>query len=791
MMHLPDGRPVSTYWHSLFGNSKRIVLLGFGLIICLLVALTIVAGLHVAATNRRMDAIVNVQNAKMELAATMRNAARERSIILYTSIILNDPFLMEDSVFKMANLAGEFIQARETLLAMNLTPEERAVLDRQGELSNVSVPLQRQTMERIQQGSIGEAKELLLRAVREQEKVLEQLDLLVSIQRDATRRGVAEAEASNQRAYWFMALLGLAAVGLGLGTARFVVRRTAAFEDALHQEKELAQVTLQSIGDAVITTDVKGRVEYLSPLAEVLTGWTAAKAIGQPLTKIYCIFHENTREPIRHFGVAEFLDGHSVGTDRHVILVSRTGQEFVISPSTSPIRNRDGTVIGTVLVFHDVTETRDMTRQLTWQATHDPLTGISNRREFEHSLAQLLESARTQGKRHALLFMDLDQFKIVNDTCGHSAGDDLLRQLATILDARIRDCDTIARLGGDEFGVLLVGCPLDRAKEIADDLRQVVESFRFAWQNKTFAIGVSIGLVPITAESESVASLMSIADAACYAAKDKGRNRIQVYEPSDLELRQRHNEMQWLLDITKAIDEQRLCLYFQRIAPVGDAAQNAAPYVELLLRMRDEEGNLVPPQAFIPAAERYGQMASIDRWVIRTALAWIKKLPNDSALPACYSINLSGQSLGEEHFLDFVVQQISEAGLANGTICFEITETAAISNLVAATRFITTLKDMGCLFSLDDFGAGMSSFTYLKNLPVNNIKIDGAFVRDMVDDPIDFAMVDAINRIGHVMGMRTIAEFVENDAILAKLKVLGVDYAQGYGIHRPEPLAVS
>jgi len=431
----------------------------------------------------------------------------------------------------------------------------------------------------------------------------------------------------------------------------------------------------------------------------------------------------------------------------------------------------------------------EATERLSYQATHDALTGLVNRREFERRLEKALTAAREQGRTHALCYLDLDQFKIVNDTCGHVAGDELLRQLTVLLQSKVRDADLLARLGGDEFGVLLENCPLEQAQVVADLLRQTVKDFHFVWQNKAFTIGVSIGLVPLTQDCESLASVLSCADSACYAAKDLGRNRVHVYRVEDSEMAQRQGEMNWVARITHAIEENRFRLYYQTIMPLNEAV-NEGSHFEILLRMLSDQGELIPPMAFIPAAERYNLMPSIDRWVVSTAFGLYWKFLPKNALNQRHTctVNLSGPSLCDDHFLEFIKRQFALYQVPYDHICFEITETAAISNLSRAIEFIGELRTQGCRFSLDDFGSGLSSFTYLKNMPVDYLKIDGSFVRDMVDDPMDYAMVASINQVGHVMGLKTIAEFVETDAVLEKLREMGVDFAQGYGIERPRPL---
>ena len=431
----------------------------------------------------------------------------------------------------------------------------------------------------------------------------------------------------------------------------------------------------------------------------------------------------------------------------------------------------------------------EATERLSYQATHDALTGLVNRREFERRLEKALAGAREEERVHALCYLDLDQFKIVNDTCGHVAGDELLRQLTVLLQSKVRDADLLARLGGDEFGVLLENCPLEQAQVVADLLRQTVKDFHFVWQNKAFVIGVSIGLVALTRDCESLDRVLSCADAACYAAKDLGRNRVHVYRVEDSELAQRQGEMNWVARITQAIEENRFRLYYQTIMPLADADKEGAHF-EILLRMLGDQGELIPPMAFIPAAERFNLMPSIDRWVVSTVfgLYW-KILPENSlAQRHTCTVNLSGPSLCDDHFLEFIKRQFALYQVPHDHICFEITETAAISNLARAMAFIGELRAQGCRFSLDDFGSGLSSFTYLKNMPVDYLKIDGSFVRDMVDDPMDAAMVAAINQVGHVMGLKTIAEFVETDAALEKLREMGVDFVQGFVIERPRPI---
>lgn len=566
------------------------------------------------------------------------------------------------------------------------------------------------------------------------------------------------------------------------------MQRRERVERRLQQEKERQLVTLQSIGDGVITTDTNGIIDYINPVGERLTACENGSALGRHYLDVLGLVDEATGEALADLvSLCLRQDGALVHADDGV-LTHTDGTEYNINVSAAPMRDSDGRVIGAVLVLHDVTEVMGIARQLGYQASHDMLTGLVNRREFERLLEHAIRAARAGEGEHVLFYIDLDQFKLVNDGCGHRAGDELLALLSTLLQHHVREADTVARLGGDEFGVLLEDCDMDNALLIAEELRQVVREFRFVWQGKTFEIGASIGVVPIGKNSGRLAEVLSAADTACYVSKDLGRNRIHVYTPDDREVVHHHGEMAWVHRITQAFEDERLSLYAQPIESLT-ADYGMPSHYEVLMRMISAEGDLIPPMAFIPAAERYNLMPTIDRWVVRTTLGQLRQAQGPYERPPINcTINLSGQSLGDDHFLEFVIEQFHEADVLPECVCFEITETAAISNLTRAMHFIDMLHGMGCRFALDDFGSGVSSFGYLKNLRVDYLKIDGSFVRDMVRDTVDFAMVDSINQIGHVMGLKTIAEFAESDAILDALRELQVDYAQGNAIGAPIPL---
>jgi len=569
------------------------------------------------------------------------------------------------------------------------------------------------------------------------------------------------------------------------GTISDITERKKA-ETAVFQAKERAQVTLQSIGDAVITTDSQARIDYLNPVAESLTGWSTREAEGRRIDEILGVVDEATREAVESPIVRCLREGQALGLAQHTALLTRGAKEIAIQDSAAPIRDRAGNLIGAVMVFHDVSKERRLHRALHYQAIHDALTGLINRREFENRLTAAVESVRSRADtRYSLLYLDLDQFKLVNDTCGHPAGDQLLRQITGVLQSRVRDDDTLARLGGDEFGILLQGCGIDQASRIAESIRQAIRDFRFVWQDGVLGVGVSIGIVEITLEMATAANAMSAADVACYSAKESGRNRTEVYKPDDVP--ERHREMHWISRLTRACDESRFELFYQPIVPIG-ATVHEREHFELMLRLRDDSGRIVAPAEFIPAAERYNIMPAIDRWVVRHALERIVHRTGSGMKPYTVAINLSGNSLNDEHFLEFLIAQLTSNSPVPGSICFEITETAAIANLGNVVYFMRELKARGCHFALDDFGSGVSSFMYLKTLPVDYLKIDGQFIENVARDPVDRSMVEAISQVGRVMGIRTIAERVESEAVLLTLARLGIGYAQGFYIAEPSPI---
>jgi diguanylate cyclase (GGDEF)-like protein/PAS domain S-box-containing protein len=555
-------------------------------------------------------------------------------------------------------------------------------------------------------------------------------------------------------------------------------------------EKNRAEVTLRSIGDAVIATDANGAVTFMNPIAETLTGWSQADALSEPIERVCRLLNEGDREPVASPVAQCMADGAIANLESHTILVARDGREYFIRDSAAPIRAEGGLLDGVVLVFSDITERNRLARKASYDAGHDALTGLVNRRGFEARLQQALDAAHDNGISHALVYLDLDQFKVVNDTKGHAAGDELLRQLAIALQKPLRKRDTFARLGGDEFGILLEHCSLTQAHRVTEDIRAAIANYRFHWEGQPFQIGASMGLVSVDADSATIVELLRRADVACYAAKDAGRNRLHIYRENDSQLAKRRGEMQWVGWIQRALEEDRFELFQQPIAPLAATSLPSTDFrFEVLLRLRAEDGAIVAPGAFLPSAERYGLATQIDRWVIRQALLQLAAHPAFVERLARCAINLSGHSLADDAMADFIEGELTQAGIAPEKLCFEVTETAAIANLGAATELFGRLQALGCTFALDDFGSGLSSFAYLKSLPVDYLKIDGVFVKGIAGDPIDYAIVKSINELGQATGKRTIAEYAENDAVIDKLRELGVNYAQGYGIARPAPLS--
>lgn len=578
-------------------------------------------------------------------------------------------------------------------------------------------------------------------------------------------------------------------------------------EEALFDEKEKAQVTLASIGDGVITTDAQGNIEYLNPVASKLTGWSTEDAQGKPLNDVFKIIREQGGEIIA-FPIHQCLEQGEVveltNNSDTVLLHRNNKQSFAIEDSAAPIRDRNGKIIGVVLVFHDVTETRKMTQELSFQAKHDALTGLYNRHEFTERLKNLLNQNRSDPHQHALLYLDLDQFKIVNDTCGHDAGDQLLKDISLSLRQTVGKYHTtylqatLARLGGDEFALLLENCTQENALDIAHELCETVKNIRFFWseeghlqKKRIFTLGISIGLVPISLSNSNQKSVLAMADAACYAAKNAGRNKVHIYHDDDL-----IDEIEWISLLNDALEKnQGLHIFYQPIIRQNECTRDEKNEeakteicYEILLRMIDPAGQLVPPGAFLSTAARYNLMPTLDQWVVRTFLNWLAQHPEQLKHLKLACINISSYSLSDKSFLDNICQYLNDTTVPLEKICFEITETAALTNLSATQHFMKELNKFGCHFALDNFGSGIAAFLYLRDLPIEFLKIDGSLIKNMQKEPVNYALVKSINEIAHLMHWQTIAEFVENEMIFTQVSELQIDYIQGYWIAQPQPL---
>jgi diguanylate cyclase (GGDEF)-like protein len=595
---------------------------------------------------------------------------------------------------------------------------------------------------------------------------------------------------------WIIVFVLLIVLGVtGYSLRMFGLRRQA--EKRFLRERERALITLNSIADAVVSTDDFGCIDYLNPAAETLLSCRETDVLGEYCENVLDIRNEKNGEPIPYMR-SPVEQGRSIGVMSDAIIVKSSGEKTAIHFSVAHVAGKPQSGCR-VIVLHDMARERELQRRLAWKASRDELTGLLNRGEFRRTIETTIEQVQRHQIPQGLLYIDLDEFKIVNDTCGHQAGDRLLKQISALLRSHTRKSDIVARLGGDEFGILLTNCPTHRAMEIATGLIDAINDIRFSFLDKIFHVGASIGLVSITHETLDLEDLLSTVDAACYTAKERGRNRVHIGAVDAQKISRRIEELNQATRIRNALRDNRLELYYQPIVETANPHTDPPLHVEILVRMRDEEGVLVSPGAFIPVAERNGLMQEIDRWVIHHLFRSEENhqrgrgtqradTGGTDCKPFC-SINISGASLVDPGFLDYVKTELQRFAIAPSSIGFEITETQVITHLDMAVHFISELRALGCSFLLDDFGSGMSSFGYLKKLPVDFLKIDGQFVKDMCADPIDRSMVRAINDIGHVMGLRTIAEYVENDDILNALKEMKVDFAQGYGIATPSPLA--
>ena len=770
-------------------QNRLILLASFASVFLLFSLATAVSTYHAWRSNEHTQAIANELNAKTLLINRMRNAARERSLELYAMTSLPDPFQRDDAYMQFKEFAADFIVLRRALLEKDLSQKERAILQRQADLTNRVYPIQERIVELVQNDQLDEARDIITRqAVPLQTNVLNVLNELMNIQLDTIGELAAIEARSQQRNLAISLGLGVIAFLIGITIAISIARYISRTEQRIQMEKYLAELTLSSIADAVISTDTLGNIKAMNTMAEHLTGYKFSDVFGKSISTVFRIYQKEDKASLLD-PVNKVIESRLIyKSDDDLMLIRIDDCEFAIESTISPIIDQDNELRGTIVVFRDVTEIRSMSSTLTYQARHDALTGLINRREFEERLDQAIKNARNDKTTHALCFMDLDQLKTVNDSAGHAAGDELLRQIAQRLSSSLRRSDVLARFGGDEFGVLLEGCNESNALDVAESMRKKVKNTRFSWGNNAFDISISIGLVMINADSNDVTKTMAAADTACYTAKENGRNRIEKHHVDSTVLSDRRQEMRHIHDIRLAIKQNGLELYGQNIKPLSATTEDQ-PFIEILVRMRHVDGRLILPSMFIPVCERYNLMPELDKWVIETILKKIKTDQRSGQMDLqAYSVNISGQSISNPEFVDVITDVIKRADIKAGALCFELTETAAIANMSTAFEFINRVRVLGCKFALDDFGSGLCSFSYLKNMPVDYLKIDGSFILGIGHDPVDLAFVDTIHRIGEMMGIQTIAEYVETPEILERVIDIGIAYAQGFEIGLPRPL---
>jgi diguanylate cyclase (GGDEF)-like protein/PAS domain S-box-containing protein len=552
-----------------------------------------------------------------------------------------------------------------------------------------------------------------------------------------------------------------------------------------------ARTVLESLGEALLTTDQAGRVDYANPAAAQLLGVESRALHGRALDQVIALVDETDRKLLKDPVELALRGTSSFGLGRRAFLLARqAGAERSIELTVTPLKSSENAteeIIGSVVLLHDVTEMRGITRQMSYQATHDALTGLINRREFERRLAEALDGAHDGQAHHVLCFIDLDHFKVVNDTSGHQAGDALLREAAKLMRQAVRDSDTVARVGGDEFALLLSGCPIEKGRQIADDLARAVGEHRFVWRDRIHEIGASIGLVELARDSGTVEEILAAADSACYVAKKRGDGKVAVYSARDEAAARHSGDIQWLRTLQAALRDNSFRLYWQPIMPTWDSDESG-PSMEVLVRLSNEKGQELSPIELVRAAERYRLMGLVDRWVVQTTFTALGRGAISLTGRHSIAVNISGQTLADARFLDFVVECFDRSGVDPAQVCFEIAESAVIANLDAARRFVAVLHGMGSQFALDDFGSNIGSFSSLKNLPMDYLKIDGSFMQNLARDSVNQAMVTATIKLARSLNFKVIAEQVEDAAGLDAARNIGVDYVQGYAVGKPKPL---
>ena len=761
-------------------KSLLVIAFAFLLLIMLLLIIISIYGMH--SIHGRLDNIAQENIKKVQLTSEMLHSARERSILLHRMVMLDDPFERDDLSFLVNKNGALFAESRIKLNELRLNPEEQEILSKQGELTGEAIPLQRSIMKSLVNDDLEEAKNILIEeAMPAQDRVLDELKKLIVLQNEYAKDAVRIANDTYLNSRLLMLILGSIAVFVGVIISRIFIDKVTSTEKKLHDEKEKAQITFRSIGDAVITTNSVGKIEYLNDKAENYIGVLLTDVVGRHVSEVFVAQDIEYDLPVSEI-INEYLNGNFEKiASNNIDLISKENRNIKIKLSLSPILSDRNILQGLIITFHDVTKSFELLRKIEYQATRDALTGLLNRREFEHKVKQTL-SIYESDTYHAFFILDLDKFKIVNDSCGHQAGDELLKQLSIRLKNIIRRGDLIARLGGDEFSIFMSNIDEKNAIKHAEELLKSVSTYRFLWEDKTFSLGASIGIVVSSSESSSYDYLYHSADTACYIAKNEGRNRFHILSTKDQDMQKDNVDKNWITRLNKAIEEDEFYLYGQEIIPISPRAQGRK-HVEMLIRMVSDDRKLISPMAFIPTAERYGLMHKIDQIVLIKTCNYLNDNPLEYGV---YAVNLSGETLSSINAMEYLMQIVKESEILPGRLCLEITETVAIANLDNARSFMRSMQELGCYIALDDFGSGLSSFSYLKNLPLDYIKIDGVFVKEMINDKASAIMVDAIHSVGKKLGLITVAEYVEDEATVKLLKEIGVDLAQGYFYSEPE-----
>jgi len=766
-------------------ESISVLILGFGFLILLL-------SLFAYSSHTQMQTFYaaiqgsTVASDKMDVVVRLIETARTRSRLTLQMSYESDPFKKDEMNMNLESLATQFSIYREHLIELGLNEQESTYLDNINQAAQQAQLLLRAAanvaMSDDIESSIVAQRMMIEKVYPQQSIIVDNFMSLLDYQKAIIFEARKNATTQYEKAQRLQSALFTVILVLALLVAFYVIRRSTRTERELFLEKEIAQITLRSVGDAIITTGKDGRVEYLNPVAEKITGYITEDVKGKPITQVYKAYDEKNQRWLADCIIDFLIKGSYSMPSNDIILYNADDDIIDISQTIAPIQDEHNRVLGTITTFQDISKEKVLAKHIEHQARHDPLTGLLNRREFETKVVQSL-TLYSEGTTHALCVMDLDRFKIVNDTLGHAAGDELLKQISQKIKGELRQTDLLARIGGDEFALFLSNINTRDAEIIAEKILDAIREYQFVWSNKAFRVGASIGLVDAPAQVSNYENLYHAADTACYMAKHSGRDRVHTVTYDDKNVSEKREQTQWVNRINDALNENRFTLYAQDICALSDNP-TAPAHREVLIRMIDEYDELIPPMAFIPPAERYDLMPKIDDWVVRNVIAQLKQDSSDTQ----YAINLSGQSLADEKFTAQILAHLSDKTINPCRLCFEITETSAIANLNNATEFLKALQALGCQTALDDFGSGLSSFAYLRNLPINYLKIDGMFVKQIAEDETARVMVEAIHSIGHTMGLKTIAEFVEDEATERLLKQMHIDFAQGYYYGVPQPL---